>query len=152
MLATFILVSRCNLNILRCVLNRPKLTFQTERHIAGLNRHLLSNRPKSLLNLTKVLNSAVDELFTFQLHLVQYMLTKKTYMLIILPVNSCIVWMVEGCRGYRPQLGPMGRAPNYTWQNLNYLKAQKNGLKWKMYSIFFLGKIRIGNAKGVNYV
>ena len=28
-----------------------------ERHIAGLNRHLLLNRPISLLNLTKVLNS-----------------------------------------------------------------------------------------------
>ena len=47
----------CNLNIVNCILNRPKLTFQMERHIAGLNRHLLLNRPKSLLNLTKVLNS-----------------------------------------------------------------------------------------------
>ena len=49
----------CNLDIVNCTLNRPKLTFQIERHIAGLNRHLLSNRPKSLLNLTKVLNSVI---------------------------------------------------------------------------------------------
>ena len=49
----------CNLNIVNCILNRPKLTFQMESHIAGLNRHLLSNRPKSLLNFTKVLNSDI---------------------------------------------------------------------------------------------